>query len=56
MLDYAKAHGHRDGPNPAAWRGHLALILPPRPKLTRGHHARMDIDDVPEFMTALRAP
>lgn len=54
VLDYAKAHGHREGENPAAWRGHLALILPPRPKLTRGHHARMQIDDVPAFVTDLR--
>ncbi len=54
VLDYAKAHGYRDGANPAAWRGHLALILPPRPKLTRGHHARMEIDDVPAFLARLR--
>jgi hypothetical protein len=28
VLDYAKAHGWRTGENPAAWRGHLALIFP----------------------------
>jgi integrase len=55
VLDYAKAHGYREGENPAAWRGHLALILPPRPKLTRGHHSRMEIDDVPAFVAQLRA-
>jgi integrase len=54
VLDFAKVHGFRDGPNPAAWRGHLALVLPPRPKLTRGHHARMAIEDMPAFMTRLR--
>jgi hypothetical protein len=27
VLDFAKAHGWRSGENPAAWRGHLALIL-----------------------------
>lgn len=54
VLDYAKAHGHRDGPNPAAWRGHLSLILPPPQKLKRGHHARMDIDEVPAFIARLR--
>jgi integrase len=54
VLDYAKAHGHRTGENPAAWRGHLALVLPARPKLSRGHHARMEIDDVPAFMAQLR--
>jgi hypothetical protein len=30
VLDYAKAHGLRVGENPAAWRNHLALILPKR--------------------------
>ncbi len=37
VLDYGKAHGLRSGENPAAWRGHLALILPRRQKLTKGH-------------------
>jgi integrase len=32
----------------------LALILPKRQKLSRGHHARMPIDDVPSFMASLR--
>ncbi len=55
VLDAAKAQGYRSGENPAAWRGHLKLILPARQKLTRGHHARMPIDDVPGFMAKLRA-
>lgn len=54
ILDAAKAQEFRSGENPAAWRGHLKLILPPRQKLTRGHHARMAIDDVPGFMAELR--
>jgi hypothetical protein len=37
VLDYAKAHGWRSGENPAAWRGHLALILSKRQKLERKH-------------------
>jgi integrase len=53
-LDYGKAHGWRSGENPAAWRGHLALILPKRGRLTRGHHAAMAYDDVPEFVAGLR--
>ena len=36
VLDAAKVQGFRDGQNPAAWRGHLKLILPPRVKLSRG--------------------
>jgi integrase len=53
VLDYAKAHDWRSGENPAAWRGHLALILPKRGNLTRGHHAAMDYRDVPEFVAKL---
>ena len=54
VLDSAKVKGFRRGENPAAWRGHLALVLPKRPALSRGHHQRMPIDDVPEFMAKLR--
>ncbi|MEQ1717889.1 MAG: integrase arm-type DNA-binding domain-containing protein [Hyphomicrobium sp.] len=54
VLDAAKVQGFRNGQNPAAWRGHLKLILPARQKLTRGHHAAMAIDDVPTFMERLR--
>ena len=55
VLDAAKVQGFRDGQNPAAWRGHLKLILPARQKLTRGHHAAMVIESLPEFMASLRA-
>jgi integrase len=54
VLDFAKAHGLRSGENPAAWRGHLALILPRRSKLQHKHHAAMPYADVPAFMSALR--
>lgn len=54
VIDYAKAHGWRSGENPAAWRGHLALILPKRGKLSRGHHAAMAYAGVPAFMAELR--
>jgi integrase len=55
VLDAAKVKGFRIGENPAAWRGHLKLILPARQKLTRGHHAAMAIDDLPGFMASLHA-
>lgn len=55
VLDAAKVQGFRSGENPAAWRGHLKLILPARQKLTRGHHAAMAIDDLPGFLASLRA-
>jgi len=54
VLDYGKANGLRSGENPAAWRGHLALILPKRGKLTRGHHAAMPYHDIPEFIAKLQ--
>jgi hypothetical protein len=47
VLNFAKAHKLRSGENPAAWRGHLALILPKRQKLSRGHYAAMPYCDVP---------
>ena len=56
VLDWAKARGHRDGENPARWRGHLDKILPPRTKVQRvKHHAALPFDALPVFMTALRS-
>ena len=54
VLDAAKARGYREGENPARWRGHIAQILPPRSRLTRGHHKAMPYEAVPAFMAKLR--
>jgi hypothetical protein len=55
VLDAAKAHGHRDGPNPASWKGNLAAILPPPKKVaTVTHFAAMPFDEVAAFMVDLR--
>ena len=54
VLDAAKAQGHRSGENPAAWRGHLAHLLPKRGKLARGRHAAMPYAEVPAFLARLR--
>jgi integrase len=56
VLDAARAKGHiaRNEANPARWRGHLDKLLPKRQKLTRGHHAAMAFDGVPEFIGQLR--
>jgi integrase len=56
VLDAARAKGHiaRNEANPARWRGHLDKLLPKRQKLTRGHHAAMAFDDVPDFIGKLR--
>jgi integrase len=55
ILDAAKAKGYRAGENPATWRGHLKTLLPARQRLTRGHHAAMTYDGLPEFLRVLRA-
>ncbi|AMK23507.1 tyrosine-type recombinase/integrase [Sphingobium sp. TKS] len=54
VLDAAKARGYREGENPARWRGHIAQILPPRSRLTRGHHKAMPYEAIPAFMGQLR--
>lgn len=54
VLDFAKVKGWRSGENPALWRGHLKNVLPPRRRLTRGHHAAMPFEQVPNFMKRLR--
>ena len=35
VMDWATAHGHRSGDNPARWRGHLDKLLPKRSKVQR---------------------
>ena len=54
VLDAAKAKGLRSGENPARWRGHLDQLLPKRQKLTRGHHAALKFEALPDFMRELR--
>lgn len=54
VLDAAKAKGLRSGENPARWKGHLALTLPKRQKLQRGHHEALPYEEVPAFLKRLR--
>jgi integrase len=55
VLDAAAVHGYREGPNPAAWRGHLDKLLPAPTKLRMvAHHAALPYDTVPAFITNLR--
>jgi integrase len=56
VLDAATVRGFRQGPNPAQWKGNLAHILPARTKVRKvTHHAALPFDDMPGFLTALRA-
>lgn len=54
VLDAAKAREYRFGENPARWRGHLAQILPPRARLSRGHHKALAYADLPAFTADLQ--
>jgi integrase len=54
VLDYAEAHGFRDGINPARWKGHLDRLLA-SPASVRQHerHASLPADQIPEFFAEL---
>lgn len=54
VLDAAKAREYRRGENPARWRGHIAQILPPRGRLSRGHHKALPYSQLPNFISNLR--
>jgi integrase len=56
VLDWAKLHGHREGENPARWRGHLSLVFPPVGKVrSPKHHAAVPIDQLPAAFAGLDA-
>jgi integrase len=55
VLDQARVLGHRDGENPARWRGHLDKLLAAPGKVRRVEHRRaLPYKDVPKLMTRLR--
>ena len=50
VLDYATAKKHREGPNPAQWRGHLDKLLPsPKTIAKVVHHPALPYKDLPAF-------
>ena len=54
VMNAAKVQGYRTGENPAAWRGHLAHILPKREKISlRRHHAAMAYEEIPALIARL---
>jgi integrase len=56
VLDFATAKGLREGPNPARWKGNLALTLPAKRKIsTVKHHPAVPVKDMPSFFKALRS-
>jgi integrase len=55
VLDWATARGHRQGENPARWRGHLENLLPKKSKVQPvKHHAAMPHDEIGDFMAQLK--
>ncbi|WP_198374047.1 tyrosine-type recombinase/integrase [Neoroseomonas rubea] len=56
VLDYATAHGWREGPNPARWKGNLALVLPKKSKVAGvEHHPALPWKEAGAFLAALSA-
>lgn len=56
ILDRAKALKLRSGENPAAWRGHLDQLLPPKSQVSPvENHPALPYAELPAFMAKLRA-
>lgn len=54
VLDWATAHGHRSGPNPARWRGQLEHLLANPSKVTPvKHHPAVPVASLPEVYRAI---
>ncbi len=54
ILDAAKVSELREGENPARWKGHLALLLPKRARMSKGHHPALPFKRIGAFMDDLR--
>jgi integrase len=63
ILDWATACGHRQGENPARWKGHLEHMLPKKAKVAAAarqaagreeHHAALPYAELPAFAAELR--
>lgn len=56
VLSWATVRGFRSGENPARWRGHLDALLAEPAKVAKvRHHPALPVDQLPQFMPALRA-
>jgi integrase len=56
ILDWATVSGHRQGDNPARWRGHLEALLPAKTKVRAvEHHAALPYAELGAFMADLRS-
>jgi integrase len=56
VLAWATVAGHRDGDNPARWRGNLDALLPKPTKVARrGNWPALSLDDAPTWFADLRS-
>lgn len=54
ILDWARVRGHREGENPARWKGHLDKVFPAQGQIHQVRHFQaMAVADIPEFMIRL---
>lgn len=54
VLGWAGVYGHRDGQNPAAWRGHLENLLTGRTEKEVVHLAEMPYADIPGLLARIQ--
>jgi integrase len=55
ILDWAKSSGHRQGENPARWRGHLENLLPRKSKVKAvAHMSALPYGELAGFIAGLR--
>jgi hypothetical protein len=53
VLNWAKAHGLREGDNPADWRGHLEHVLAPRHKVAKlTHQPAVPVAEMAAFLSS----
>lgn len=54
VLNWATVHGHREGDNPARWKGNLDNVLPAPSKVSKvEHHRALPMDEMFSFMKEL---
>lgn len=54
ILDWARVRGHREGENPARWKGHLDKVFPAQSQIHQvQHHRAMAVAAIPRFMAQL---
>ncbi|MDX1742187.1 MAG: integrase arm-type DNA-binding domain-containing protein [Ruegeria sp.] len=55
VLNWATVHGHREGANPALWKGNLDAILPKPSRIAKPkHHPALALDDAADWFSDLR--